>query len=175
MDEEQPQEQMPAADAATPPFEGDIVQAAPSNAQNEEPHTPPIHGAEMPVDTPPLVAPEEGTNPDVSTDTPSSPAEQHIPPPNPAVIALPRFSAEDRAKARAAKQAKKDMVLAAILTHALALQERGAALTNDEVQDVTGLSDTTVAVYLRELVTRGFLLKLGKGRGVRYELAPSSL
>lgn len=85
-------------------------------------------------------------------------------------MAVARYSAEDRAKARAAKQEKKEAMLAAMLSHALELHEQRAVLTNDAVQEMTGLSDTTCTVYLRELVARGFLVRHGKGRGVRYEL-----
>lgn len=92
------------------------------------------------------------------------------------------YTMEDRLRAKAAKREQVEMMLACVMTYAAdkrdALVGSGVVssdsdvvgITNDEVEEKLGVSDTSSAKYLKELVARGFLTKHGKGRGVRYTL-----
>lgn len=86
---------------------------------------------------------------------------------------------EDRLRAKAAKQEYTERMLAGIMTYVAEKRDALAGIvaenstvygiTNDEVEELLAVSDTTAAKYLRELTRRGLLEKHGKGRGVRYE------
>jgi predicted HTH transcriptional regulator len=102
------------------------------------------------------------------------------------------YGKEDRLRAKEKKRAQVEQMLAGIMTYATdkrnALVSAGVVSTgyegaedgdtldavlgisNDEVEAKLGVSDTTAAKYLKELVTRGLLEKRGKGRGVVYRV-----
>jgi hypothetical protein len=102
------------------------------------------------------------------------------------------YTIEDRLRAKEKKRAQIELMLAGIMTYATdkrnSLVSAGVVSTgyegaedgdtldavlgisNDEVEAKLGVSDTTAAKYLKELVTRGLLEKRGKGRGVVYRV-----
>jgi hypothetical protein len=90
------------------------------------------------------------------------------------------YTMEDRLRAKEARRQVTETMLAGIMTYAIDKRDALADLvsptselvgvTNDEVEAHCTVSDTTAGKYLRELVSRGLLVKRGTGRGTRYEV-----
>jgi hypothetical protein len=90
------------------------------------------------------------------------------------------YTMEDRLQAKEVRRQVTETMLAGIMTYAADKRDALADLvsptselvgiTNDEVETHCAVSDTTAGKYLRELVSRGLLVKRGTGRGTRYEV-----
>jgi predicted HTH transcriptional regulator len=76
----------------------------------------------------------------------------------------PVFTADDRIRAREKKRQIKKEKLEEILKY---VEEKGE-ISNDEVEKIIEVSDTTAAKYLKELVRDGKLEKIGRGWQTRY-------
>lgn len=50
-----------------------------------------------------------------------------------------------------------------------ALHRAGRPLRASEIVEMTKLSEKTVRIALRDLADRGYVRRIGRGRGVRYE------
>lgn len=112
--------------------------------------------------------------------------------PESAIVGPRVYGKEDRLRAKEKKRAQVELMLGGIMTYAVdkrdALVNAGlvsagsgdtendntqdavVGISNDEVEAKLGVSDTTAAKYLKELVARGLLEKRGKGRGVVYRV-----
>lgn len=77
-----------------------------------------------------------------------------------------RFShAEVVAKALATRRAHAEAKLQKIMAY---VQKKGS-VSNDEVEKLDKVVDSTAALYLKQLVARGLLRKRGTNRPTRYE------
>jgi predicted HTH transcriptional regulator len=112
--------------------------------------------------------------PDVMPDVVQSVVQAHV------STARRVYTMEDRLRAKEVRRQVAETMLAAVMTYAVDKRDALADLvsptselvsvTNDEVEAHCDVSDTTAGKYLRELVSRGLLVKCGTGRGTRYEV-----
>jgi predicted transcriptional regulator len=136
----------------------------------------PGQGAELGV-RPPIL---ESVQTAETVDT--GPVSESVPPPAGAIetasppIVIPTvapvtFSDEDRRRAKARKQQIKEAKFLEILKYV----EAHGEVSNDAVEKLVSVSDTTAAKYLKELVKSGKLQKIGRGWQTKYiETNPTS-
>lgn len=117
--------------------------------------------AEMePQEAPPPAAPEPAPQTAVSSPEPP-PAASLAPTPT------TNWNTEYQPKGKQAQKARVEVHLEKILAHA----HTKKTISNKDVVKLLRVSDATASRYLKILVSRGQLQKIGKGRSVAYHIA----
>lgn len=167
------EEQTPPAES-TPEFALDVP-SEPVAEEAPEPEVVPVEEsvpvaepvAEMPAELSPPepdVVTEEVPPPSPPPSVPAPQPETKTAPPAP-VPPLPAPKTSSRPRMLEVVRARKAERLEKIV--ALAREKR--VITNDDVQLLLGVSDTTVTNYLNSLVLSGRLRRSGRGRGAEYQ------
>src|SRR3989344_249195 len=177
MDEPQnPPGEPPPEPAPAPAPESEAAPAEPAveTPKTAEPPAAEIAPVPVPVATTPTPAKEvvTPTTPQVvpeaaAPDSTSSPqAEPPSPPPPPPASPPPAYNRakENSPKAIAKRRQKLEKCLEKIIAHARAQE----SITNRDVVKLLRVSDATASRYLAALVSRGRLLRNGKGRSISY-------
>lgn len=133
-----------------------------TSAQPESPLSEPAPESPTPVPEPELEIPEQPETTTIQTNPPPAPQPQ---PPQPQAVSA-RSVGGLLIKARATIQTRKHKKLDRIMAEA----EAHGKITNDEVQALLHVGDTTATRYLAALVKEGKLKRVGTtGKAVRYE------
>ena len=163
--------EIPSEPASAPPSAE--VPAAPAVPES----APVAESAEVVVETPQVAAPPAAeTIPQVeipaSEPRPSPVSESTAPEPAPAPTPAPSAVPVHLAKENSLKAvAKKKQKIEKHLEKILAAARSRASISNRDVVKLLRVSDATASRYLKMLVSRGHLQKMGKGRSVKYILS----
>ena len=148
---------VPVLEPASVPPDAEPLTPVPEPVAEARPESEPVMQASEPSEPPPVPS------------TPPVPVAAPVPVANAGTPAAPRWGrythAEVSAKAVAVRRARVQKALDRIMAY---VQKKGS-VSNDEVEKLDKVVDSTAALYLKLLVARGLLRKVGANRATRYE------
>ncbi|OGG53364.1 hypothetical protein A2851_00090 [Candidatus Kaiserbacteria bacterium RIFCSPHIGHO2_01_FULL_53_29] len=159
----------PQAEVQPPTILEPVVAEAPpvitESGANEPPETPEVATPEV---KPPEKFPEtDASGASASVVEVKPPQEYSAPSPSiPNTASIPIVDNAARARAYASVVKKREERLARIIR----LVQKEGKICNADIVRLLHVSDASASRYLRELVSRGTLVREGRGRGIRYVL-----